>query len=203
MVLDRTSILSLICTNSTNRPRLWTALQRIHRRRARDCLLRACSHCDVAEAHLQAYELPIANYGHYLVTGGIYSFQQIGDILRTFLEPRDKMPEGKPGPFSEGEVYKVDTTKAETELSMSFISLEKCVKDTAENLIKPQRRSGRQCRRCQLTAAQTVVAAPCSTLFICFKTRLRLNSSFIFNISPALCNPVLIPPGWRLIPCSP
>jgi len=42
--------------------------------------------------------------------------------LRTFPELRDKTPEGRPGTFSEGEVYKVDTTKAKTELSMSFIS---------------------------------------------------------------------------------
>jgi hypothetical protein len=57
------------------------------------------------------------------------------------------MHEGKPGPFSEGEVFKV-AYKSEDRVEYELHLVGECIKDTAENLIKPQKRSGRQCRRC-------------------------------------------------------
>ncbi|MCJ1317092.1 methylglyoxal reductase (NADPH-dependent) gre2 [Xylographa vitiligo] len=92
---------------------------------------------DVARVHRLAYESPKAAGERYFVTGGSYSYQDICDIIRANVpEARKRTPEGKPGNGVGKPVYKVDNSKAKTELGMTFRSLEECIIDTANNLLQ-------------------------------------------------------------------
>lgn len=95
-----------------------------------------CDVRDVAQAHLQAYQKDEAANQRFFVTGGLYTYQAICDILRDrFPEIRDKVPEGKPGCRLEADVYRLDTSKAKRVLGLTFRSLEECVVDTAKSLL--------------------------------------------------------------------
>ncbi|KAH8128176.1 hypothetical protein ACSS6W_011022 [Trichoderma asperelloides] len=95
---------------------------------------------DVALAHKLAYYKPEAGGQRYLTTLGIFSFQQICDILREeFPELRNRVPIGNPGePIPD--VYNVDNTKAKSELGIDFISLRQMVIDTAKNFLDIEKR---------------------------------------------------------------
>ena len=96
---------------------------------------------DVARAHRLAYETPGAANQRYFVTGGNFSYQMICDILRTVPEiEKSKVPEGKPGSGLGAEVYKVDSSKAQRELGMTFMPLEKTVRDMAAGLLDLEKR---------------------------------------------------------------
>lgn len=97
---------------------------------------------DVAKAHRLAYESEKAAGERYFTTAGGYTYQDICDILRQIPEIKDKVPEGKPGSGKdvlEG-VYKVDNSKAQ-KLGISFIPLEKTIKDMAHQFLKIQKAS--------------------------------------------------------------
>lgn len=65
-----------------------------------------------------------------------YSFQQVCDILRAnFPEIRHNIPEGTPGaPLPP--VYRIDNSKAERELGMSFMPLEKTMVDGVNSYLE-------------------------------------------------------------------
>jgi len=98
---------------------------------------------DVGEAHARAYETPEAAGQRYFVTGGSYTFQQICDIIREdFPSKRTLTPEGEvraPLP----NVYKVDNSKAKTELKMTFRDLRTTIHDMVEEFIAIEKRKGK------------------------------------------------------------
>jgi len=99
---------------------------------------------DVAKAHRLAYEKEAAGGQRYFVTGGNYGYQMICDIIRENVpEVKEKVPVGKPGSGIGQDVYKVDSSKAENELGMSFISLEKCITDAAKSLFELEKATGK------------------------------------------------------------
>lgn len=87
----------------------------------------------MSKAHLLAYETPLENQ-RYLITNSAYSFQQIVDIIHAkFSELKDATPVGNPGePLPE--VYKLDTSKVQTELGLKFRTLEETIVDTVLSL---------------------------------------------------------------------
>ncbi|KAL7928310.1 hypothetical protein V8C35DRAFT_285374 [Trichoderma chlorosporum] len=90
---------------------------------------------DVAVAHKVAYYKPEAAEQRYLTTLGLFSFQQICDILREeFPNLRDRVPVGNPGEPITG-VYDVDNAKVKKELGINFTSLRQMVIDTAKNFL--------------------------------------------------------------------
>ncbi|KAL6822660.1 hypothetical protein J3E69DRAFT_381851 [Trichoderma sp. SZMC 28015] len=99
---------------------------------------------DVALAHKVAYYKPETAGQRYLTTAGLFSFQQICDILREeFPNLRGRVPVGNPGEPITG-VYDVDNTKAKKELGIDFISLRQMVIDTANNFLDIEKRLGIQ-----------------------------------------------------------
>jgi nucleoside-diphosphate-sugar epimerase len=78
---------------------------------------------DLGEAHALAYESSEAAGQRYLVSGGGYTFQQVCDIIRkNFPQKAHLVPEGTPGaPYPD--VYKLDNSKAEKELGITFRDL--------------------------------------------------------------------------------
>lgn len=95
---------------------------------------------DVAVAHKAAYYSPEAAGQRYFTTSGLFSFQQICDILREeFPELRGRVPVGNPGEPITG-VYNVDNTKAKKELGIEFIPLRQMVIDTAKNFLDIEKR---------------------------------------------------------------
>ncbi|KAK5992932.1 Putative uncharacterized oxidoreductase [Cladobotryum mycophilum] len=99
---------------------------------------------DVALAHKLAYETPSAAGQRYFTTAGLFSFQQICDILREEFpeELRGRVPVGRPGEPIAG-VYDVNNGKARRELGMEFIPLREIVVDTARNLLALERKLGK------------------------------------------------------------
>lgn len=90
----------------------------------------------VAEAHVLAFEKPAAANQRYLITASAYSYQQICDIIRAkFPELKDTTPKGETGaPLPPA--YRVDTTKANTDLGVKYRSLEDTVVDAVNSLQK-------------------------------------------------------------------
>jgi nucleoside-diphosphate-sugar epimerase len=95
---------------------------------------------DVGEAHLKAYEAAEPN--RYFVTGGNYTYQQVCDIIRKdFPARRDLTPEGTPGaPI--GDVYKVDNSRAEKELGITFRDLQTTIHDMVAGFDEIEKRGG-------------------------------------------------------------
>ncbi|KAF2091590.1 putative cinnamoyl-CoA reductase [Saccharata proteae CBS 121410] len=91
---------------------------------------------DVAEAHLKAYEFDGAAGQRYFITSGVYSNQQVCDIIRkNFPQLAERVPEGTPGaPLAD--FWRTDTGKAERELGIEFTPLEKTIVDTVNNLLE-------------------------------------------------------------------
>lgn len=93
----------------------------------------------VAEAHVLAYEKPQAAGQRYLIANSAYSYQQICDIIREkFPELQDKTPKGDTG-ADLPPIYKVDTTKAVTELGIKFRPLQETVVDMVNSLLALQK----------------------------------------------------------------
>lgn len=93
----------------------------------------------VAEAHVLAFEKPQAAGQRYLIANSAYSYQQICDIIREkFPELQDKTPKGDTG-AALPPIYKVDTTKAITELGIKFRPLQETVVDMVNSLLALQK----------------------------------------------------------------
>ncbi|EHK49473.1 uncharacterized protein TrAtP1_010700 [Trichoderma atroviride] len=94
---------------------------------------------DVAEAHVLAFEKPQAAGQRYLIANSAYSYQQICDIIREkFPELQDKTPKGDTG-AALPPIYKVDTTKAVTELGIKFRPLQETIVDMVNSLLALQK----------------------------------------------------------------
>ncbi|QYT06291.1 Epimerase domain-containing protein [Trichoderma simmonsii] len=91
---------------------------------------------DLAEAHVLAFEKPEAAGQRYLVANSAYSYQQICDIIREkFPEQKDLTPKGNTGaPLPPA--YRLDTTKAVTELGLKFRPLQETIVDMVNSLMK-------------------------------------------------------------------
>jgi nucleoside-diphosphate-sugar epimerase len=98
---------------------------------------------DVGEAHARAYESEKAANQRYFITSGNFTYQQICDIIREkFPEKRSLTPAGTPG--SKGpDVYKVDNSKAKSELGMTFRDLETTITDQVKEFIELEKKVGK------------------------------------------------------------
>lgn len=86
-----------------------------------------------------AYEKPEAAGQRYLIANSAYSYQQICDIIREkFPELHDQTPKGDAGaPLPS--IYKLDTTKAATELGIKFRPLQETIVDMVNSLLTLQK----------------------------------------------------------------
>ncbi|PON25043.1 dihydroflavonol-4-reductase [Trichoderma gamsii] len=92
-----------------------------------------------AEAHVLAFEKPQAAGQRYLIANSAYSYQLICDIIRDkFPELQNKTPKGDTG-AALPPVYKVDTTKAVTELGIKFRPLQDTIVDMVNSLLALQK----------------------------------------------------------------
>ncbi|KAJ6623619.1 NAD-P-binding protein [Mycena sp. CBHHK59/15] len=88
---------------------------------------------DVALAHVRAVERDLAKNQRYLLIGGSCVSDQIVDVIqRNFPELRDNLP---PVDLSQVATFKFDASKTETELGITFTSLEEVVVDTIAALL--------------------------------------------------------------------
>eukprot|EP01112_Ceratiomyxa_fruticulosa_P021545 TRINITY_DN7616_c0_g1_i2.p1 TRINITY_DN7616_c0_g1~~TRINITY_DN7616_c0_g1_i2.p1 ORF type:complete len:140 (-),score=29.41 TRINITY_DN7616_c0_g1_i2:40-459(-) len=93
---------------------------------------------DVAEAHVKAVENDKA-HGRYLLSSSSYTWQEVIDIVRKNFPEHKIAPLGKPGQYHP--TFKLDHTKAQTELGIHFTPLEKTVTDTFTQLFALQSKS--------------------------------------------------------------
>jgi nucleoside-diphosphate-sugar epimerase len=99
---------------------------------------------DVAQAHLRAYEKAEAAGQRYFITSGNFTYQKVCDIIREkFPELKDRVPEGTPGEPAPP-MFKVDTSKAQKELGLTFRPLEEVIADTVNDLLKLEREQGKR-----------------------------------------------------------
>ncbi|KAK3035177.1 hypothetical protein RJ639_034565 [Escallonia herrerae] len=86
---------------------------------------------DVANAHIQAFEIPSAS-GRYCLVERVAHYSEVVDILRK-LYPSYKLPEkcADDQPFRP--IYQISKEKAKT-LGIDFIPLEESIKETVESL---------------------------------------------------------------------
>lgn len=91
---------------------------------------------DVAKLHLLAFESPKAAGQRYLAVNGVYSYQQVVDIMRSeVMSARKKAPVGLPGAMGP-EGYRVSNAKSKRELGMVFRPLADTVIDTSHSLLR-------------------------------------------------------------------
>ncbi|KAK3026339.1 hypothetical protein RJ639_042636 [Escallonia herrerae] len=87
---------------------------------------------DVANAHIQAFEIPSAE-GRYCLVERVAHFSEVVDILRK-LYPSYKLPEECADPDQPFRpTYQISQEKAKT-LGIDFIPLEESIKETVESL---------------------------------------------------------------------
>ncbi|KAM3686089.1 hypothetical protein ACJW31_11G171000 [Castanea mollissima] len=85
---------------------------------------------DVANAHIQAFEIPAAS-GRYCLVGGVIQHSEIFNILHKF-HPSLHLPEKSEDDKPLQPVYKISQDKTKS-LGISFIPVEVSVKDTVES----------------------------------------------------------------------
>ncbi|GMP87951.1 hypothetical protein CsSME_00040118 [Camellia sinensis var. sinensis] len=86
---------------------------------------------DVANAHIQAYEIPSAN-GRYCLVERVAHYSEVVNILHK-LYPSFQLPEKSADDKPFMPTYQVSREKAKT-LGIDFISLEEGLKETVESL---------------------------------------------------------------------
>lgn len=83
---------------------------------------------DAAHFHTRAYEEVVASNQRYAITSGIYSQQQIVDIMRKhFPSLKERLPAGR---TEESEVARVDISKATRDLGFAPRGLEETIVET-------------------------------------------------------------------------
>ncbi|KAL4789417.1 putative NAD dependent epimerase/dehydratase [Aspergillus venezuelensis] len=89
---------------------------------------------EVAQAHLSAYETPVAGNERFFICKGNFTYQLSVDALRSNItEIKDRMPAGNHGSGAVPEdVYTVDTLKSRDILGLTYRSLEETIVDTAK-----------------------------------------------------------------------
>jgi nucleoside-diphosphate-sugar epimerase len=98
---------------------------------------------DLGEAHVLAYEKEEAAGQRYLITSGNYTFQQIADIIREdFPEKRSVVPVGNPGEKFP-DVYKLDNSKAQRQLGITFTELRTTINDQVKQFIALEKAAGK------------------------------------------------------------
>lgn len=97
---------------------------------------------DVAEAHRLAFEKEEAANQRYFITGGNFLYEDWCDIIHEkFPQLKDRTPTPKKG-AKRPETFKVDNSKAKRELGLTFRSLEECVVDTVNDLLRLEKELG-------------------------------------------------------------
>jgi nucleoside-diphosphate-sugar epimerase len=95
---------------------------------------------DVAFAHVAALELQTKTSERYIIAAQGYSDQEIADIVHQSSKIpsniKDSTPKGTPGQRLEH--YQVDSTKAQKELGIKYIPLEKTIEDLVLQLVDIQ-----------------------------------------------------------------
>ncbi|TPX68416.1 hypothetical protein SpCBS45565_g03123 [Spizellomyces sp. 'palustris'] len=94
---------------------------------------------DVAKAHVEALVRPEAGGQRFLTAAGVFSWQEVADILRE-VYPDRPIPEGNPGKIRNGDETIVYGERANKVLGIDFIQLKQSVKDTAENLVQLEKK---------------------------------------------------------------
>ncbi|KAL1311401.1 hypothetical protein AAFC00_001567 [Neodothiora populina] len=93
---------------------------------------------DLGEAHLRGYEVPEAGNQRFAITSGNFTYNQVCEILReAYPNLADKIPDPskEPAPTVD-QLPHLSNERAKKVLGMTFRSLEECMKDTAESLLK-------------------------------------------------------------------
>ncbi|XP_023881411.1 phenylacetaldehyde reductase [Quercus suber] len=85
---------------------------------------------DVANAHIQAFEILAAN-GRYCLVGGVTHYSELYNILHKFY-PSLRLPEKSEDDKPLQPLYKISQDKAKS-LGISFIPMEVSVRDTVES----------------------------------------------------------------------
>ncbi|KAL6966528.1 hypothetical protein U1Q18_032307 [Sarracenia purpurea var. burkii] len=86
---------------------------------------------DVANAHIQAFEIPSAN-GRYCLCEKVVHYSEVVEILKK-LYPSYQLPEKCADDKPLMPTYQISKEKAKT-LDIGFISLEESIKETVESL---------------------------------------------------------------------
>ncbi|KAI8576452.1 hypothetical protein K450DRAFT_256823 [Umbelopsis ramanniana AG] len=95
---------------------------------------------DVAVAHVAALTTASASNSRYLVSSGIYRFEQVTAIVNKKYPDR-KLPEGD---TSRLDCYDIDGSKAERELlQRPYINFEKCISDEVEQLYELEKKTSK------------------------------------------------------------
>lgn len=97
---------------------------------------------NVAEAHVKALSTPAAENQRYFVVAGKFTFHQVAQIIISkFPELKEVIPHSSPDdlPLGIEEQFMTDGSKVERDLGVKYISLEKSISETAEQLLKWQK----------------------------------------------------------------
>jgi nucleoside-diphosphate-sugar epimerase len=90
---------------------------------------------DVALAHVRAVEIPVARNQRYMLNAGHFSFDQVAHLIRQKrLELASNVPSSEGLPPSPH--FKTDSSKAERDLGIKFITFEKMILDTVDKLVQ-------------------------------------------------------------------
>ncbi|EIM89665.1 flavonol reductase, partial [Stereum hirsutum FP-91666 SS1] len=94
---------------------------------------------DVALAHVRASEREEAKGQRYLLIGGVYTNEEIASIIaQSHPELSDRLPKVDDlSKIKHDLLY--NSSKAQEQLGIQFIPLEKCIKDTADKLVQIER----------------------------------------------------------------
>ncbi|KXS17652.1 3-beta hydroxysteroid dehydrogenase/isomerase family protein [Gonapodya prolifera JEL478] len=89
---------------------------------------------DLAIAHVLAYTTPSASNNRFLISDGVYSWQQVCDMIRAeYPALRDVVPVGKPREYPILEA--IDNTKSKTELGMSYRGMKAILKESVDQFL--------------------------------------------------------------------
>jgi len=90
---------------------------------------------DLGKAHLLAYEKQEAANQRFLVYGKSFVYEQFIAIIRKkFPEYKDTTPVVDSFPSFPSDTYRLDNSKAKTQLGLTFHTMEETVVDTVKSL---------------------------------------------------------------------
>ncbi|KZV86952.1 NAD(P)-binding protein [Exidia glandulosa HHB12029] len=94
---------------------------------------------DIARAHILALETPAASNQRFLIKAdGIYSAQEIADVLRKHFPEQPRIPVGTPGGglgLKDSDIFLADNSKSKEVLGMQYGSLEEMLIPLAKDLL--------------------------------------------------------------------
>ncbi|KAF5370905.1 hypothetical protein D9615_009806 [Tricholomella constricta] len=94
-----------------------------------------CDVRDVAKAHVLAVQKEEAKNERFLTISHHFKNEQIIAIAATYPELRDNLPDVSSFKYDPGDHFGTDNTKIQTKLGMTFIPMEKTIRDTIDRLL--------------------------------------------------------------------